>query len=251
MSYSPTRAVRPSTSLRTRSPPPCWSRPQGAAEGVPQALKSSLIAPYIDGLRFVHALRRRGGWAEVDRAWKELPATTEQLLHLEKYDRREPPLPVPAPPLDALGGGFRVELTDLVGEQGLRIMLESWGTPKEARRAAAGWGGDRVTLLSRVNNNRDEWFVTWWVRFDSADAWCTDAAEAFAVVRKGFPSDSSAQDTVCQERSEMGPLAAAVARCDLLLAAGPFTRSGESWRSSGGCSAVRPWIRATVREGTK
>jgi hypothetical protein len=224
---------------------------QGAAEDVPQALKSSLIAPYIDGLRFVHALRRRGGWAEVDRAWKALPSTTEQLLHLEKYDRREPPLPVPGPPLDALGGGFRVELTDLVGEQGLRIMLESWGTPREARRAAAGWGGDRVTLLSRVKNDRDEWFVTWWIRFDGADARCPDATEAFAVVRKGFPPDRSAPDTLCQERPEMGPLAAATARCDLLLAAGPFTRSGESWRSSGDCSALRPWIRSAVRGGAR
>ncbi|MCS6899039.1 MAG: hypothetical protein RMJ98_05680 [Myxococcales bacterium] len=222
----------------------------GTAEDIPPSLKLSLIAPYIDGLRFVHALRRRGGWAEVDRAWRTPPTTTEQILHLEKYDRREPPLPVPGPPVDALGGGFRVELTDQVGEQGLRIMLESWGTPREARRAAAGWGGDRVTLLTRVRKERNEWFVTWWIRFDGTDAQCPDVTEAFAVVRKGLSSDRSISDTACQERAEMGPLAASVAHCDLLLAAGPFVQEGTSWRSHGNCSEVRSWIRAAVQGGS-
>ncbi|HEU4532888.1 MAG TPA: hypothetical protein VFS00_02175, partial [Polyangiaceae bacterium] len=57
------------------------------AQSVPSLLRASLIAPYLDGLLFANALRRRGGWAAVDRAWRRPPATTEQLLHPDKYER--------------------------------------------------------------------------------------------------------------------------------------------------------------------
>jgi hypothetical protein len=39
----------------------------GDLPGVPPIIARSLKAPYVDGLTFVHALRRRGGWKEVDR----------------------------------------------------------------------------------------------------------------------------------------------------------------------------------------
>jgi hypothetical protein len=223
----------------------------GAAEGVPPILKASLIAPYVDGLRFVHELRRRGGWAELDRVWKDPPTTTEQLLHLDKYDLREAPLEVPEPPVGALGGGFRVELTDRIGEQSLRIALEAWGTTREARRGAAGWGGDRVTLLSRVRDGLNEWFVTWWIRFDGAAARCPDAEEAFTVVRKGIAPDSGAAGTVCRERPEMGPMAASTTGCDMMLTAGPFVEAGASWRSRGSCTEVKPGLEAAVKAGAK
>lgn len=219
-----------------------------SSSDVPPILKSSLIAPYTDGLRFVHALRRRGGWAEVDRVWKRPPTTTEQLLHLEKYDRNEGPLPVPPPPTDALGGGFRVLLTDLLGEQSLRLTFESWTTPREARLAAEGWGGDRVTLLSRVRDGLEEFLVTWWVRFDGEGPRCPDAAEAFSVLARGLRHDSSAPD-VCVERREMGPLAAVSSGCNLLIAAGPFVRAGSTWASRGACGGVLPWLRQAVERG--
>ena len=43
----------------------------GSAVGsAPHILVSSLVAPYIDGLAFTNALRRRGGFAAVDDAWR-------------------------------------------------------------------------------------------------------------------------------------------------------------------------------------
>ena len=57
-------------------------------------LQSSLTAPYVDGFALVQELRRRGGWPAVDKALKSLPATTEQLLHLDKLDAREAALAV-------------------------------------------------------------------------------------------------------------------------------------------------------------
>jgi hypothetical protein len=105
-------------------------------------LQRSLTAPYADGLVLVQALRRRGGWPAVDAVWRALPDTTEQLLHLDELDAREPAKPVSAPPNARLGSGFHPALDEVMGEQSLRILLEEWTRRAEAASAAAGWGGD-------------------------------------------------------------------------------------------------------------
>ncbi|MCA9519976.1 MAG: hypothetical protein KC609_03350, partial [Myxococcales bacterium] len=43
------------------------------------------LFPYVEGLKFVAALHARFGWAGVDRVYKRLPISTEQVLHPEKY----------------------------------------------------------------------------------------------------------------------------------------------------------------------
>jgi len=104
------------------------STPDGAS--VPRVLRASLVAPYVDGVTFVNALRRRGlskrgaaggGWEAVDEAWRSPPTTTEQLLHLDKYDAREPPeaLPTPTSP----PGSWTMLYDDAFGEEGLRIAV--------------------------------------------------------------------------------------------------------------------------------
>ncbi|RYE91592.1 MAG: hypothetical protein EOO75_08535 [Myxococcales bacterium] len=217
----------------------------GSARTVPTTLKASLVAPYLDGVRFVHTLRRRGGWAEVDRIWKNPPATTEQLLHIAKYDAQEPALAVPladavAPP----SGDYRVTFTDAMGEQGLRITFEELTSTDEARAAAAGWGGDRTTVLTRTGPDGEEHFVTWWLRFDQGDRQCSDAGEAFRVLRRGIlpQGNGTAAGLLCRERPEMGPLAVIRSGCDVLVTAGPFVKAGAKWRSSGGCDGVRQWV---------
>src|SRR5690606_24847389 len=45
------------------------SLPPEAGE-VPGVIVRSIVAPYRDGLEFVHWLRRRSGWAGVTAAWK-------------------------------------------------------------------------------------------------------------------------------------------------------------------------------------
>ncbi len=63
----------------------------------PHVMRTSLVAPYIYGTLFVHALRRHGGWHAVNRAWDDAPTTSEQILHVDKWLAREPPIHVAAP----------------------------------------------------------------------------------------------------------------------------------------------------------
>ena len=61
------------------------------------------------------------------------------------HPRRGPPT------FAALGAGFRAVLDDVMGEQGLRLMLGEWTGGRCRRGGAAGWGGDRY-VVARVTS---------------------------------------------------------------------------------------------------
>ncbi len=202
----------------------------------PRSLQLSLVAPYIDGFRFVQALRQRGGWAEVDRAWAAPPATTEQILHLEKYDAHEPALDVHEPESAALGEGWQRLDGDSAGEQGLRVAFEEWMTPSEAANAAAGWGGDRFVVFERASVGRKEFAVAWLVRFDDA----SEAREAERAVAKKLAA--------CSLRPELGPLAWGRSEERLAFVAGPYRREpSKPARAAATCASASLWLSNVLR----
>ncbi len=147
----------------------------------PRFLAVGLLAPYADGMRFVHGMRRRGGplgWRAVDQAWARPPATTEQLLHLDKYDANEPAIEVPVATSAALGPSFKKTYDEIFGEQEGRIAFAEWMDVKTSKKAAGGWGGDRVTLFE----DGDKHAVSWRIVFDNAD----EASEAFGHLALGW-----------------------------------------------------------------
>lgn len=116
----------------------------------PRVLRQSLLFPYLQGLRFVVAARRLGGWKTMDRVYAELPASSEQILHPDKYFLHpDPPTPVDLPNLPGLvGPGWRLVNSDVLGEFGVDLLLEQLGE-QERKRAAAGWDGDRLWVFAR------------------------------------------------------------------------------------------------------
>ena len=55
---------------------------------------------YLDGKSFVEFLYEIGGWRSVDQAYQQLPETTEQILHPEKYINGELAIQVELFPID-------------------------------------------------------------------------------------------------------------------------------------------------------
>ena len=205
----------------------------GAA--TPRVLQAALVAPYVDGFRMVQALRSRGGWAAVDRAFLRLPASTEQLLHLDKYDENEQAIAV-STPLPPSGDGWKTEDADVLGEQGLRMIFEQWSRTARAAEAAAGWGGDRYLVASRSRGQSRELAVAWHMVFDSS----ADADEAEAVLVRQQPED-------CRERGDLGPLAYLRRGAALVLVAGPFRRDGEGrLASASDCAAAKSWAKRVL-----
>lgn len=98
---------------------------------------------YAAGLAFVSELWTEGGFAYIDRAYRHLPASTEQVLHTEKYLAGEMPLPVAAP---VLPEGWQSRVSHRLGELTTRALLSTCLEWKPACNASTGWGGDRLTL---------------------------------------------------------------------------------------------------------
>ena len=113
-------------------------------------LARSLQLPYADGAATIAAVVRERGWAAVDALYRDLPTTTEQMLHPAKLLAREAPAAIAVRP-DALAGplGRRAVWEDNLGEASLLAMLADVESSTTARAAAAGWGGDRFVAFDR------------------------------------------------------------------------------------------------------
>jgi hypothetical protein len=122
----------------------------GAGDELPRFAEAEVTFSYLDGSRFVEDLIDLGtGWTLVDYAYeRRLPATTEQILHPEKYVQDERPLPVvpPATP----GPGWRAIDSGRLGEFGTREVLAEGEPGLGAALGADGWGGDRYRLFVRA-----------------------------------------------------------------------------------------------------
>src|SRR5262249_25965974 len=134
----------------------------------PPLLQRQLIGAYVLGQKFLlrgDVSRIAGGkpGADIDHAFKNPPASTEQVLHPEKYwtdGSPDLPKPVALPDLSAfLGRGWKRLDRGTPGELALAVMTEA--TPPDllspaaalgegwTNEAAAGWGGDEWALYGK------------------------------------------------------------------------------------------------------
>ena len=116
-------------------------------DSIPAWMQADLTFPYDQGLIFVDAIVSTGGLAAVDDAYQTPPDTTEQILDVAKYNRREQPRGL-APLTVELDGWDLFDEASL-GEWGLRLVVSDSVLPGEATQAAAGWGNDTYRVFSR------------------------------------------------------------------------------------------------------
>ena len=158
---------------------------QEALAKAPPYLRAQLLEPYLLGLDFVAQAWRRGGFAAVDALWRRPPSSTEQLLHPEKRD--DPPLAVEPATRDGWTSAVSFEL----GELGVRAWLATDDASRPAANdAAAGWGGDRVTLLVRPRTPKPHERLKYPDREDAvvvSTVWDTPAdADEFAAAAESW-----------------------------------------------------------------
>jgi hypothetical protein len=114
----------------------------------PRGMRESLVFPYQEGLEWATAVYKKGGWTAVSQAFTELPRSTEQILHPEKYFAHENPVKVDLPDIHAqLGANWRRIDSDVNGEWNYYLILDQFlNSQRESKRAAAGWAGDRYAV---------------------------------------------------------------------------------------------------------
>ncbi len=139
----------------------------GIGSFFPPLLLETFIFRYRDGVRFVEAVRRKNGQTAIDELLRRPPASSEQVLHPEKFFANEQPREAALDVRLLAAIGWRNVASSPLGEIGIRGVLLAGIPAKDATRAAAGWGGDRAYLFeSRVNssdetNNLFAWQTTW------------------------------------------------------------------------------------------
>jgi hypothetical protein len=165
----------------------------GAAErspkldAAPPAVRESLLFPYAAGAAFVRNLLQHGGWDAVNRAYRDPPTSTEQLIHVEKYlGQRDVPQKVRVPDLRrSLGQGWRQGARAEWGEFDTRLLLEGSFPVTTAERVAAGWDGGELRSFQRGNATALV-LRTVWDSPAEATEYCTAMAR-WATVRLGQP----------------------------------------------------------------
>lgn len=117
-------------------------------DSAPAFLREDFIFPYTYGQNFVEYLYSLGGWEAVNEAYRNLPVSTEQILHPERYPLDQPEkfeLPDLSPILGEDWSQIDIGMmgewyTYLILAQGLEP--EARLTDSEAQAASDGWGGD-------------------------------------------------------------------------------------------------------------
>ncbi|MGD8586729.1 MAG: hypothetical protein PVJ75_15380 [Chloroflexota bacterium] len=148
---------------------------------LPPTLQATFEFAYADGVPFIQALYDEGGFAQVDDAWRQLPVSSEQILHPQRYLALDAPTAVSlAPSAASLGQEWQLVGQDAFGEFLLRQHLAQQPlTAGQIDLAATGWGGGRYAVYQAEGN--DIPVVVIRLAWDSAD----DAGE-FADVYAGY-----------------------------------------------------------------
>jgi hypothetical protein len=113
---------------------------------IPEYFVDQLFFPYTEGTAYVRRLAEKG-WSAVDRAWKNPPLSTSEILH-----QGPPFLPatdlLPGNPKALAPAPFHFLYSDTAGEWGIRFLLRRGLETGEADAVAALWRGDRVAFFS-------------------------------------------------------------------------------------------------------
>ncbi len=142
-------------------------------EEIPNFLFEQQIGIYFRGMAFVFELKKRGGWATVNRAYTTPPMSMEHILHPNKYFAGESLEEIALPDLanEPFVEDWELLDRDTLGELGLRIIFNTFDVNTPSHSAAAGWHGDQYVVLKHRQDNTPALvlFTTWDTERDATE----------------------------------------------------------------------------------
>ena len=155
-------------------------------ENVPEVLKEIHVFPAVAGLKFMRSFRKWNALEEANKLYFDLPRSTEQFMHPEKYlaQRDDPVIVEWQSPPDLLPVPWKSVYTNVLGEFSLYLVLNNFIERQKAGRATQGWGGDRLELYEHPNGNLAFAFRSVW---DSEEDASEFAAAYSDLVQKKYP----------------------------------------------------------------
>jgi hypothetical protein len=162
--------------------------PVYAGADAPLFVQKMLIFPYMAGLLFVRdgfSSNEDGKWTNLNRAYVDMPTSTEQILHPESYfDDRDPPEWPDLPEMKGMKeGGYSFLQENRFGEYGIHLLLLKHleGKREQIRQARTGWDGDVYRTYANASGDRFRylWMTTW-----DSEADAREFASLYRVVLK-------------------------------------------------------------------
>lgn len=153
-----------------------------AAAEMPPYFLAPLQSQYTYGAYFIVCVYQHGGWPAVSALYDDLPRSTEQVLHPERYlDKVDEPTMIPLIEIAPLtAAGWTRSDAASHGEYYMRLLLELNGCSRFiAEAAAAGWDGD---LYQAFRNEAGHTLITLTTTWDSE----AEAGEFFRAYRTSF-----------------------------------------------------------------
>jgi len=136
----------------------------------PLVLRAAVAFQYVEGTEMAAEAYRHAGWQGVNALIENPPASTEQVMHLEKYfASQDPPVEIDLGSLPLDEGGWRVVEENTMGEFIVLTLLKRHLPAEQAASAAAGWGGDKLVASQRGESMRLVWLSSWDTSPDAAE----------------------------------------------------------------------------------
>jgi len=124
-----------------------------------EPLTAIWLFPYIYGEQFINYIHERRGWEGVNAIYSDMPRSTSEILHPEKYLMGWRPENVSI--AEEIGDGWRLLLRDRLGEYFIKQMLRSHLSGEIAERAAEGWKGDLLEYYEMDDKRLLRWKILW------------------------------------------------------------------------------------------
>lgn len=121
-------------------------------EGAPLYMRETLLFPYTQGMLFQHAIRVKMGQAAFREVFRRPPASTQEILHPEKYVAGAAPASPVLPEFAARG--YRKLIEGSIGELDHSILLRQYAGKEAAESIAPRWRGGNYRLWEQKNSAR-------------------------------------------------------------------------------------------------
>lgn len=125
-------------------------------KGEPAIFIEDLLFPYVWGGSFLQYTVNTKGWEAVDMIYIDMPASSEQIMHPEKYYiMRDDPKKVNFPDVSSALGSAWVRLSkDTLGEFSFYLIGKMFLDELSAKLMSEGWGGDHFEFYEEPTLNK-------------------------------------------------------------------------------------------------
>jgi hypothetical protein len=210
----------------------------------PKVLKENLQFPYIYGAGFVGAVLKNRSWQALDTSYESLPASTEQIMHPERFLIRDNPVKIEMPDLaGSLGPNWKKADADVNGEFGYLVALTEFIPKRTARTAADGWGGDRYALYENKTTGALllAQYTTWDTENDAKEFFDAYSERTLKRYKLGKPMDLNVRPRVYETNEGLASIE--LRGKDVVMIEGAQTReqlsrvSELAWKSKKGVAS--------------